>query len=87
MPAQRKATEPDSLYILKVLLYFAIGTVWVSRLQGNEVMKLFPIGAVIGLLLVQHEHFRLDRKVEYLVLILAAILSLTPLFPGLDFLI
>lgn len=68
--------EPDALYFLKILLFFIIGAVWI-RTTSTVLLGIsgFPIGLVLGLLFAQHEHFRIDRKIEYLVLLLAAVLS------------
>lgn len=34
-----------------------------------------PVGFAIGVLLASHEHFQIDRKVEYAILLIATILS------------
>lgn len=65
--------EPDSLYFLKLLLYFIIGGLWLR--VGGLGMPL-PVGLVLGLLFASHEHFQIDRKIEYAILLIAAILSL-----------
>ena len=83
--AKKTKTESDSIFILKVLLYLILGTIWIATVKDGQIVKIFPIGALVGVLFAQHEHFRIDRKVEYVVLIVAAVLSLSPVFPGLDF--
>lgn len=65
--------EPDSVYFLKILLYFTLGTIW---LKWN-CKTVLPIGLIAGLLFAQHEHFRIDRKMEYAILLIASILGLT----------
>lgn len=77
--ARRKNTldnEPDALYFLKILLFFIVGAVWI-RTTNTVLLGIsgLPVGLVLGLLFAQHEHFRIDRKIEYLVLLLAAVLS------------
>lgn len=67
-----KRREADSVYFLKILLYFLLGTIWIKH-NGQVV---FPIGLVIGILFASHDHFRIDRKIEYALLLLAAVLGL-----------
>ena len=68
-----KATETDSSYFLKILIYFVLGTIWI-KVNGYVV---FPAGLLLGVIIAQHDHFAIDRKVEYAVLIIAAVLGLT----------
>ncbi len=67
------ATETDNAYFLKILIYFVLGTIWVKA-NGYVV---FPVGLVLGVIIAQHDHFAIDRKVEYAILIVAAVLGLT----------
>ncbi len=66
------ATETDNAYFLKILIYFLLGMTWV-KINGYMVL---PVGLVIGVLIAQHDHFSIDRKVEYAILIVSAILGL-----------
>jgi hypothetical protein len=66
------AKEQDSVYFLKILVYFVLGTIWIKH---NGIV-VFPLGLLLGVLIAQHDHFAIDRKVEYAVLIVAAILGL-----------
>lgn len=74
-----KANEPDSLYFLKIVLYLVAGFFWVrfsSPIQlGDLYINALPLGLLIGLVFAHHEHFQLDRKVEYAVLLIATIVS------------
>ena len=67
-----KRKEADSVYFLKILLFFILGTVWIKK-DGQAII---PIGLVIGVLFASHDHFRIDRKIEYALLLLAAVLGL-----------
>lgn len=69
---RKKRKEADSVYFLKILLYFILGTIWVRR--GGQ--AILPIGLILGLLFASHDHFRTDRKIEYALLLLAAVLGL-----------
>jgi hypothetical protein len=35
-----------------------------------------PIGLILGIIFSAHDHFRIDRKIEYAVLLVAALLGL-----------
>lgn len=68
----KKPAETDSGYLLKLIMYFLIGAIWVNvAMWGFQ----FPVGFLIGLVFARHEHFRIDRKVEYAVLLIAMALS------------
>jgi hypothetical protein len=66
-------TETDSAYFLKLLLYFMVGLVWI-KVNG---IPLLPIGLLAGLLFSTHEHFQIDRKIEYAVLLISTLLGLS----------
>ncbi len=66
------ATESDNAYFLKILIYFTLGMLWV-KYDGYMVL---PIGLILGVIIAQHDHFSIDRKIEYAILIVAAILGL-----------
>ena len=67
------ARETDNAYFLKILIYFVLGTIWI-KVNGYVI---FPVGLLLGILVAQHDHFAIDRKVEYAILIIAAVLGLT----------
>jgi hypothetical protein len=69
---RKAAKETDSVYFLKILMYFVLGTIWV-KIGG---IPLVPAGAIIGALMAQHDHFAIDRKLEYLILLIAAVVGL-----------
>ena len=66
------AKETDQAYLLKVVLYLVLGLVWV-RYQGHNV---FPLGLALGIAAAQTDHFAIDRKIEYVILLLAALIAL-----------
>lgn len=68
------ATQPnDGAYLLKLVLYTIIGTQWLW-FQSQDSSIPVPIGLLVGLIFAMHEHFRVDRKIEFAVL-LAAMLA------------
>ena len=75
----KKASESDSAYFLKLVLYFILGTFWVRLLNidiGPFNDLSLPVGLVIGLLFASHEHFQIDRKVEFAILLGATFISM-----------
>jgi ABC-type dipeptide/oligopeptide/nickel transport system permease component len=63
--------EPDSLYILKLVLYLIVGSQWLKIQTKTGAQISIPYGALLGLLFATHDHFRIDRKIEYAVLLVA----------------
>jgi hypothetical protein len=68
----RNSNEPDSTYFLKILIYFVLGTIWLKA----DTYLVFPVGMVLGILVAQHDHFAIDRRVEYAVLLISAVIGL-----------
>ena len=66
--------ELDSVYFLKLVLYLIIGSLWVKITHGNTQVPL-PVGFLLGLLFASHEHFRIDRKIEIAVLLIAMLVG------------
>lgn len=64
--------ETDSVYFLKVLIYFVLGTIWI-KYNG---FVLLPIGLILGIIISRKDHFAIDRKVEYAILVISAIMGL-----------
>lgn len=71
----RKSEEKDSVYFLKLLFFFLIGAFWLRLELGGGRLLSLPFGLVAGLLFASHEHFAIDRKIEYAVLLIATALS------------
>ncbi len=71
-------TETDSVYFLKLVLFFLLGTFWVRLTDVNigpfQHLSV-PVGLFVGLLFASHEHFQIDRKIEFAILLLATFIS------------
>lgn len=63
--------ELDSVYVLKLVLYLVLGSQWLRVISASGSEYPIPVGALIGLLFVAHDHFKIDRKIEYAVLMIA----------------
>jgi hypothetical protein len=71
--SKKEPVEKDSVYFLKLVLFFILGTLWIQFGDANGVG--IPIGLIFGVLLATHEHFQVDRKIEFAVLLIATVLS------------
>lgn len=67
----KSVREADSSYFLKILLYAILGMIWLQ--YGGK--TVFPLGLLVGFALAQHEKFQIDRKIEYAVVLVAAIIA------------
>ncbi len=68
-----KVVEKDTVYVLKLVLFFILGCMWL-RLGGANGTPI-PVGLVFGILFASHDHFQIDKKIEFAILLVAAILS------------
>ena len=73
--AQKQTPDAiDGAFVLKLVLYVILGSLWVKITKSGSSLQLpLPVGLVIGLIFTSHEHFRMDRKIEYAVLVVAAL--------------
>jgi hypothetical protein len=68
---KRASQEMDGVYLLKLVLYLLLGSMWIKINHGADLQIPIPIGFIIGLIFAAHEHFQIDRKIEYAVLLVA----------------
>ncbi|HET7320528.1 MAG TPA: hypothetical protein VFI84_03005 [Candidatus Saccharimonadales bacterium] len=71
MAKTKKQKETDGAYLLKLVLYVIVGAQWlfIKNKSGGQIP--IPFGVFIGAVFASHEHFQIDRKVEYAVLLVA----------------
>ena len=73
---KKQKTETDQTYFLKIVLYLILGTFWVRFVNPDMTRQIpIPVGFLIGLLYASHDHFKIDRKIEYAVLVVAMFAS------------
>lgn len=70
------SSEPDSAYFLKIVLYLIIGSQWLRIEHLPDWSIPLPLGLLIGLFYAAHDHFAIDRKIEYALLIVSAFVAL-----------
>lgn len=72
---KRQKVEKDSVYFLKLVMYFLLGSFWLRIQVDSGAVVGLPVGLVLGLVFASHDHFAIDRKIEYAVLLIATALS------------
>ncbi len=74
-PADDVAQNFDGVFLLKLAMYVILGSLWVKITRHDTLNIPIPVGFVIGMLFSGHEHFRIDRKIEYAVLMVAMLIG------------
>ena len=70
---QSVAVDPyDGVFAFKLALYVVAGSLWLKIANDHTVIPI-PIGLIAGMVLASKEHFRIDRKIDYAVLLIAAL--------------
>lgn len=69
----RTVADPyDGIFAFKLALYVVAGSIWL-KLNYNNMMIPLPIGLIAGMTLASRERFKTDRKIDYAVLLIAAL--------------
>jgi hypothetical protein len=71
MARKNQNQELDSVYLLKLVMYLIVGSQWLKIVTKSGVQIPIPVGAIVGIMFAAHDHFRIDRKIEYAVLLVA----------------
>ena len=76
---REKVFESDSTYLLKLVVFVLLGTLWLKFQDQVSWMGFpihgIPVGLLLGLLLVhQFEKHQSDRKIWYAILIVVTII-------------
>lgn len=74
MAKQKNSKDPDGPFILKLVLYVILGSLWLKIGHDSSGLQIpLPVGLIAGLVFAAHEHFRINRKIEYAVLVIATL--------------
>lgn len=68
----KKYYESDFAFLVKSALYLLLGTVWIA--WGGH--RWLPIGVIVGFGLSKIEVLRINRKIEYALLVVGALFGL-----------
>jgi hypothetical protein len=72
---KKKNSETDSHFFLKSVVFLILGSQWVYIETSSDVQIPIPVGLILGLVLATHEHFQIDRKIEYTILLISAFIA------------
>lgn len=71
--------ETDGAFLLKIVMYVILASVWIKFQEPIDLgfigLQGIPIGLFVGLLVASHDRFQIDRKIEYVVLIVMTIVT------------
>lgn len=73
--AKKQTAMNDSGYFLKLVLYLILGSLWLKVSDGQSWSIPIPVGLILGLIFASHDHFKIDRKIEYAVLLIATLIG------------
>lgn len=69
--------EQDGVYFLKLVMYLIIGAQWLRFTNSTgQTSFALPIGLIVGMGFALHDHFKIDRKIEFAVLLIATLIGL-----------
>lgn len=71
---KRITREADSMYFLKLVVLLVLGSFWL-RIAGDGYLLPLPLGLIAGVTLLRNERFKVDKKIEYALLLVAAFIS------------
>jgi ABC-type dipeptide/oligopeptide/nickel transport system permease component len=69
-----KNKESDSSYILKLVVYLILGSIWLRLTLGDTTIPL-PVGLIVGLFAARTDRFQVDRKIEFALLLVSAFVA------------
>lgn len=69
------SAQADGVYLLKLVLYAILGTQWLWFTTQAGTRIPLPVGFILGVAFALHDHFQIDRKVEYGILIAATLIG------------
>jgi len=72
---QPATQELDGVFFLKLVLYMILGSMWLKFTHDDALSFPLPVGVILGLFFTSHEHFQIDRKIEYAVMIVAMLVG------------
>lgn len=68
--------DNDSQFLLKLVVFTIIGCQWIFIVnpEGTSQVPL-PVGLIVGLVLAGQDHFKTNRKIEYALLLIVAVVG------------
>lgn len=73
---KKQPQELDGVYILKIVMYLVVGAQWIRFVDPALTKQIpIPLGLIIGGIFASHDHFQIDRKIEFAVLVIASFIG------------
>ena len=73
------SVETDGAFLFKVVFYAILASFWIKFQQPLDLFIIgvsgIPVGFLIGLLVANHEKLQIDRKIEYVVLVVMTVVT------------
>lgn len=70
-----KVIESDSAYFLKLVMYLILSSLWVRITSESGSELPIPAGALLALVFASHDHFQMDRKIEYALILVGMFIA------------
>lgn len=71
-----KSNYHDDIFFLKIVLYLVLGMQWIRIVDTAQTTQYpIPVGLIIGFFFARSDHFMIDRKIEYAVLLIAMLVG------------
>jgi hypothetical protein len=67
--------EADSTYFLKLVMYLIVSSLWIRVQQSGGGEIPIPAGAIIALIFATHDHFQIDRKIEFALILVSMFIA------------
>lgn len=71
---QKRKSKNNENYFLKLVIFLILGFCWI-KIDYNSRQIPIPLGLMIGLLLVSKDKLKIDKKIEYAVLLMAMLIG------------
>ncbi len=72
---QKRVAKTDNNYFLKLVIFLILGFFWVKIGVSGSWQIPIPIGLIIGLFLINSNRFKIDKKIDYAVLLVAMLVG------------
>lgn len=73
---KKESQELDGVYLLKIVMYLIVGSQWIFLTDTALTKRMpLPIGLALGGFFAMHEHFQIDRKIEFAILLVACFIG------------
>lgn len=71
-----KSRESDGEFFFKLVLYLLVSSIWLKVIFVSSFTQIpIPLGLFAALLFASREHFQIDRKIEYAVILIGVLIG------------